>query len=335
LDVAIRTLQSNNILSVPVSSATTTQLRGFIDMLDIVYFAQTNLNVLHGESDGRLSPSGTPRHLETDKKMDISSDAPDGSEASSLPRPPSAPVTPQLSTADAELKKATLADVIKALGREAVEIQETHSTYTLVEVFTSGDRRAAILSRDKKAILGIMSQSDVVRHVSPALQKGGALSEFGQLSIKELGHGLKPVVAVQKKQTVAFALKLLVEKKVSSLAVVDEPKVDAKTEETALGKLVGNFSASDFRFITHDHFRKFKVTTWRVDTFLGSVHHHSLVPTTIRPDDSLTKVVELLVLHSLHHIWIADEEGRPIGIVSLTDVMKMLLSYAKRSSTTP
>jgi len=57
------------------------------------------------------------------------------------------------------------------------------------------------------------------------------------------------------------------------------------------------------------------------------VHHHSLVPITIKPSHTLTYVVDLLTEHSLHHIWVADDESHPIGIVSLTDVLKMLLGY--------
>jgi len=51
LDMAIKTLTDNNILSIPVSSAATTQLRGFVDMLDIVYYMQ---RIQHSDSkDGK------------------------------------------------------------------------------------------------------------------------------------------------------------------------------------------------------------------------------------------------------------------------------------------
>jgi len=61
--------------------------------------------------------------------------------------------------------------------------------------------------------LGIISQSDVVRHLSNELRPGRALATVGAMTIAELGHGVKTVVAISKKQTVAEALKLLVEKK--------------------------------------------------------------------------------------------------------------------------
>jgi len=350
LDMAIKTLTDNNILSIPVSSAATTQLRGFVDMLDIVYYMQ---RIHHSDSKDGKDKDQKDKELkdkEQKDKEDKEKEDKENSSIDTLPKPPPLPHHPQnvVSTAEAELKKSTLADVLAVLGRVPVEIEETKPASTLVQLFTSGERRACILSHDKRAILGIISQSDVVRHLQPLLKSSGGLARIGSSTIKDLGHGVKPIVAVFKKQTVAEALSLLSGRNVSSLAVVEDPKPSSPTlsddsnnsnsssslsssvSNSEYGKLVGNFSASDFRFITHDHFKKFKVTSWRVDTFLGSVHSHSLEPITIKPTDSLTKVVDLVVTNSFHHIWVSDDDLRPVGIVSLTDIMKMLCSFTPK-----
>jgi len=358
LDMAIKTLTDNNILSIPVSSAATTQLRGFVDMLDIVYYMQRIQ--FNAEKDGKEKEQKDKDQKDKDQKDKEEKEKEEKeNQIDTLPKPPPLPHHPQnvVSTAEVELKKSTLADVLGALGRVPVEIEETKPASTLIQLFTSGERRACILSHDKRAILGIISQSDVVRHLQSLLKPTGAFARIGNSTIKELGHGVKPIVAVFKKQTVAEALSLLSGRNVSSLAVVEDPKPSTTPTPTSpsengsnnsssssssgsssgsyvsnseYGKLVGNFSASDFRFITHDHFKKFKVTSWRVDTFLGSVHSHSLEPITIKPTDSLTKVVDLICNNSFHHIWVSDDDLRPVGIVSLTDIMKMLCSYAPK-----
>jgi len=195
-------------------------------------------------------------------------------------------------------------------------VDEISPLSVLIESFAGGRHRAAVQTAEGR-FAGIISQSDIVRYLFPALKEDGSMSKIGGSSISSLGHAIKAVISVTRKQSLSECLVAMITNKVTSIAIVDEKN----------GTLVGNFSVSDFRHTQHHLFKQFKgLKNWRMDTFLGSVHRSSMVPITVGPSHTLLDVVQLLVIHHFHHIWVIDELKLPVGIVSLTDVMRMLTS---------
>eukprot|EP00457_Paulinella_chromatophora_P006221 gb/GEZN01006239.1/.p1 GENE.gb/GEZN01006239.1/~~gb/GEZN01006239.1/.p1 ORF type:complete len:370 (+),score=58.70 gb/GEZN01006239.1/:373-1482(+) len=216
---------------------------------------------------------------------------------------------------DVDIKTATVKEVLAFNKKKPVDLMQDTKLPELLEIFASGSRRCSVLKKEG-GLVGIVSQGDTIRYLHDHLYNPkGVLLALGNKTVTELGNALKPVATVTKKSTVREALMKMVENGVFALAVVDDT-----------GKLVGNFSASDFRYINHTHFKQFKLKTWRIDTFLGTVHTQSLKPITLQATARLGDAVHLLVTSKLHHLWICDDKGIPIGIVSMTDIHRMVTS---------
>jgi hypothetical protein len=131
-----------------------------------------------------------------------------------------------------------------------------------------------------------------------------------------------------------------------ALAVVD-PKV---------GILRGNFSASDARHIwhgmldvrsctvpttsprphcpSHGKFQLFHCVqlqhpnepprwTETVQSYLSKHSTPSLDPISVAPSASFDTAVAALIEHHLHHVYVINTCGQPVGIVTMTDVIGM------------
>jgi hypothetical protein len=44
---------------------------------------------------------------------------------------------------------------------------------------------------------------------------------------------------------------------------------------------------------------------------------------TVAPEDTLLRVMEVLVAHKLHRVYVADERAKPVGVVTITDVLRL------------
>jgi CBS domain-containing protein len=47
-------------------------------------------------------------------------------------------------------------------------------------------------------------------------------------------------------------------------------------------------------------------------------------PTSLRPSDPISHALHLMALHGFRHVPLVDEDGRPVGIVSLRDIMRFM-----------
>ena len=120
----------------------------------------------------------------------------------------------------------------------------------------------------------------------------------------------------------------------SAIAVVDEIS----------NELVGNLSASDLRGLTNE---TFKIVRTPVLSFLkkqvgkrGSCFYsiglncycclhkqrgEEAVVNKCTGEDSLESVINTIVSHRHHRVWVVDSKNRPIGVISLTDICKIAL----------
>lgn len=173
--------------------------------------------------------------------------------------------------------------------------------------FQRGVHRAIVID-DTQKLQRIVSQSDVIRFVSEYIEYYGPL---GQTQLQEVGLGQHPVITVNQKARAVNAFHILQENKVSAVAVVDDS-----------GVLVANLSISDLRGLDLDRLGDLMLS---IPAFLLKTRKQSLLPPIIcRPHTTFETVVLKLASTRVHRIWNVDEAGRPIGVVSLTDVIKLL-----------
>lgn len=114
-----------------------------------------------------------------------------------------------------------------------------------------------------------------------------------------------PAVSVKMDTPVEEAAKVMDEKRISSILVVDEG-----------GKLVGIFTDRDLRFAA-------------ANGKIGKgIPIHMLMtenPITISPSDPITEALRKMRDADVKHLPVVDKENRPVGIVAVRDVLDAVM----------
>jgi len=156
-----------------------------------------------------------------------------------------------------------------------------------------------------KKISGHVSQSDVVSFLAGHLHEMGTIVDKTLVDL-ELHSG--PVLSILKGKSLIDAFSTIVENKFTGLAVIDEE-----------GKLVNHFSASDLKGLTKDTFWKLELPLEKM--FEGQ---KKLPPLQCRPEATFGEVIKKLSDCRVHRIYVVDEENRPVNVITLTTIMRVL-----------
>ncbi len=139
------------------------------------------------------------------------------------------------------------------------------------------------------------------------------------------------VHTISKNASVCEAARVLVEHGISGLPVVDE-----------MGKCVGVLSNSDLvrRWLNHsndecgDDFvvaREGPEKTLHIepadDDLVG--HHMSTAVQTVPADRAVVEAAKYMVTADIHRLIVVDLDGRPVGVLSASDVLKMLVTLER------
>ena len=197
-------------------------------------------------------------------------------------------------------------------------------------------RLAVVDDTAARRLLGVISQSDVVRHLHahPDLLTGiatlpcaayfaGLSSGSGSGSSSSSGPSAARVTTVPQDATAFFALQALVAAQVSGAPVVDDH-----------GAVVANFSASDVRLLAGaanaadaGGSLDLPVLRFLADRGPKGVHDpapSALSPVVLQQGDSVAVAVQLLATSRLHHVYVVDAARKPLAVVSLSDVVRAL-----------
>jgi len=192
-------------------------------------------------------------------------------------------------------------------------IQVSYQTPLLdvMKHFAKGVHRLAV-EQDSR-IVNIISQMDVLQFLSsvsssfePVISK-----QLGEIGLSALGL-MKKTWLFNEKMRVLDVLKCMKEENISGGAVIDHT-----------GKIVWNFSASDLVVLNETNFAWI---TLPVREFLHRIHNGILkTPITCRVNDELELVLLKLKAHKVYRIHLVNEYMRPIGVLTLTDIIRFFL----------
>lgn len=136
-----------------------------------------------------------------------------------------------------------------------------------------------------------------------------------------------PVVTIRQDRTLEDAAQLMLEEEVGCLSVVDE-----------LGKLVGILTEEDFMAHEESVPWSFFKAPKLFDQWLDQPHieaayerarsltikkNMSAPVRTVGPEDHVSTVVELMLSYTISHVPVV-EDGRPVGIVTRRDMLRMI-----------
>jgi hypothetical protein len=87
------------------------------------------------------------------------------------------------------------------------------------------------------------------------------------------------------------------------------------------GTLVGNLSTSDLRGLTPHQFGRLSLPVAR---FVAEQCADSLMVVSVAPRSSLGAVLDRLVYARVHHVYVVDDEGRPLRMITPTDILRLI-----------
>uniref|UniRef100_A0A383WDK4 CBS domain-containing protein n=1 Tax=Tetradesmus obliquus TaxID=3088 RepID=A0A383WDK4_TETOB len=199
-------------------------------------------------------------------------------------------------------------------------------------------------------INNIISQTDIIKFI---FMNKGELGDLATKTAAELGWASRPVVTLGPDVSAIEAMLLMNQKQISALAVVD-----------GVGKIIGNFSVSEMRTIMAEHFGALALP---VGEFLAlehgtefqgysHIHEQEVVqskghkfitdriararPRTpgeevgqnlilVTPQATMIEILDKIVSHRIHRVYVIDELERPVGVVTCTDVVRLIISLVQ------
>jgi len=201
----------------------------------------------------------------------------------------------------------------------------THtSLYQAVHYFaTSGIQRVMIVDRvidegtvveqtkPEEMVVGLLTQSDLVRFVAENFVWMKREPIF-QKTLQELNLGKKKPITVDQSVQAYQAFMEIHRHGKEGIAMVDSN-----------GKLIANVSASNIKGMTR---RNYQLLFRPLTQYLARDRKRGWwqLPLCTTLDTKLEHVVLQFVAAKVHRMYICDEEGRPTGEVSLSDVMAQL-----------
>ncbi|EGD80962.1 hsp16-like protein, variant [Salpingoeca rosetta] len=171
-----------------------------------------------------------------------------------------------------------------------------------------GIRRVPVVKTPGGDIVNVITQSALVQTLEANLNR---FKDVGTKTLKEVGLGDKGLLfTVSLDDPLRSAFEKIKENDISAVPVVD-----------AEGKIHGNVSARDARLIVGST-KIYKLLDMPIKTYLDVVTdgaENSAI--TCKSTDKLETVISQLVRSRIHRIYVVDDDGRPLRVVSLRNVL--------------
>jgi CBS domain-containing protein len=190
------------------------------------------------------------------------------------------------------------------------------SAFCVMELFAKerGLHRVPIINHDRQ-LVHMVTQSQVIDFL---FKNVDYLGDIRNKPIHQFHDLNVDVICVKESDIAMDAFMLMVERNVSGLAVVNDE-----------GKLVGNISLRDLKAISPDA-RLFWRLYQNVKTFLQkSKENDGAKPEKIvsaTRDSTAETVLKDLHEYKIHRIYVVDDHKKPIGVISIKDILSEIIS---------
>jgi len=229
----------------------------------------------------------------------------------------------KLASAHVEFMKKSVNDVMKYPLTRNNPFFPIHSGYSLLNAIEAmarekGLHRIPVIDSNRNLIT-VITQSQIVKLLNSNLNLLGAKKNK---PVVMMDRYLEDVFTVHEDQTAMEAFRMMVEKGVSGLAVINSE-----------GKLSGTISHRDLKAVSVDtrmFWRLFQTTKnfllkiRKENNETGGDRPRSVV--TVKSSDTLETVIKGLAEHNVHRIFITDDNKKPVGVISLKDVLYEIIN---------
>ncbi len=177
-----------------------------------------------------------------------------------------------------------------------------------MEPFSKGVHRAIVTDGTHNKML---TQTDVVRWIST----NHAFAKTLDKSLEALGLATTKLISITEQDTVLEGFRRAGNQEVHAVAIIDSKR----------GRLLGNLSATDLKGLEVSSIR---AVEQNVIAYLSQHNPYSLNPVIVYKGDSLRLVVNKMLTLHLHRVWVVDSELRPLGVVTMSDVISKFNEYS-------
>eukprot|EP00163_Fabomonas_tropica_P023508 TRINITY_DN40854_c0_g1_i1.p1 TRINITY_DN40854_c0_g1~~TRINITY_DN40854_c0_g1_i1.p1 ORF type:complete len:301 (+),score=96.44 TRINITY_DN40854_c0_g1_i1:129-1031(+) len=214
------------------------------------------------------------------------------------------------------LTAGDLVDLSKKNPYRTVTLDQ--SLYDVIQILEAGVHRVAVVeNKDSHLAVNIITQSAVIDFLATNLEK---LGDITGKTPKELNIGYKDVVSVHADSNVLDAFKIIDFEGVSAVAVLaDDESLISVISARDIQTLFPKDGAINMHYLKH---------TCR--DFVGIVRQKNLSK-TVHPaictseDSSLAHIIQRLNICKVHRVFITGESTKPIGVISLRDILQALI----------
>jgi len=211
-------------------------------------------------------------------------------------------------------------------ARKVLIFEPTDTLNSLMKHLSFHDRRALVVQKsdiDGQKTYRIISQSDVLRYLQSHSDK--FVSKVVTSKIQELGlvNPLgSPVLTIPITAQALQGYHKMFSHRVPSIGVVDEED-----------RLIATLSASDLRGITSDKLKFLRLPV--MEFVFKMTGEKPFVPVSCKPTATLEQVILQAITARVHRVWVVNSKQTPIGTISFSDCLKVLLyghveSYKQR-----
>ncbi|KAJ8452815.1 hypothetical protein Cgig2_014578 [Carnegiea gigantea] len=218
-----------------------------------------------------------------------------------------------------------------------------------MEVFCKGIHRAMVpLDSHMENISGVelmesascyrmLTQMDVIKFVKAQHDFHDILCRM----VRDAGAITDTVFAVSQQMRATDAIKCIKTMSLQAVPIVEAPKVPQEALPQLINgygkKLIGTFSATDLRGCPVSQLSswlKLNVMEFTARVFENPSSHGAQdlvifprVLVTCQLDSTLSEVIDKLVSRHVHRVWVTNEEGMLLGLVSLTDIIRVIRAH--------
>ncbi|XP_015078816.1 SNF1-related protein kinase regulatory subunit gamma-like PV42a [Solanum pennellii] len=250
---------------------------------------------------------------------------------------------------DDDLTKKMMVPVSSIIGHclESLSLWTLSPNTSIVdcmEVFSKGIHRAMVpVNGRSENVVGVeltesascyrmLTQMDLLRFLNDQQELKAIMSH--KVSDRQLQAITDTVFGVTNKAKVIDVIKCMRTASLNAVPIVESSN-DITEDHTQLvngkkRKIVGTFSATDLRgcpvskmqpLLNLEVLDFLKMLSGAPNTGLRSSWREQV---TCRPESSLGEVVEKVVSDNVHRVWVVDEQGLLEGVVSLTDMIRVI-----------
>eukprot|EP00762_Andalucia_godoyi_P003460 ANDGO_04316.mRNA.1 Protein SDS23 len=231
-----------------------------------------------------------------------------------------------------------------------VHVRDDERASVLVDYFAKGLHRVLVFNSEKQMV-GVVSQMTLCQALAAAIPKIEALQCMCDKQLCELGLEARLLTTVDNDTPVSEAVAILAQTRFSALAVTDAvtnklvgnfsavdvaglfrsvTDVAANPTNTDAGaEIDGKGMEKNTLSDLEKEMQKVALGEKRleesrvgltVEEFLREVAPKSLEPICVATHATLYDALQKMVDHKVHRVWVVDEIGEPVGVVSFTDI---------------